>query len=50
MRINRSTTTILIGGCVPEAAPKNQHNMEYRRKEGVLAELKQAVAKFLVVP
>ena len=46
MRINRSTTPpFLIGGCVPEAAPKNQHNMEQRRKEGVMVELDQAPSK-----
>ena len=46
MRINRSTTPpFLIGGFVPEAAPKNQHNMEQRRKEGVMVELDQAPLK-----
>ena len=30
---------------MPEAAPKNQHNMEERRKEGVLVGLDQAPKK-----
>ena len=30
---------------MPEAAPKNQHNMEQRRKEGVMVELDQAPSK-----